>query len=171
MPVVHEGTERVFLGKIADLHTFTTKPTGVPPATGGSGLNVIENIHECFILPSGPGETRVLRFHILEMEVVFDTDTDTETVQVAPFMSRKNPANIEAGGSGGAYDQATDSDADTWGSFGRQTAYVDPLVQAGGNRLRFAVGSARYVAFACATGGSACDAYVYGIVERHGGIS
>lgn len=168
-----EGTERLFLGKLSSIDGLSPPTTELPPALPAGSLLYLENLYSFQIGPTTSAiseEIRQIRFHIIEVEFAFVTSGGVAYTQidVGAYLSRKNPTPA-------ARDMAVDSDADTWGCFGLQTAYATAAAGQG-KRLRFAVGGARYIALAGSSpsGGSGTrhvDAYVYGIVERHGAIS
>lgn len=140
-----EPARRVHLFTLVDLHTYTTKP-----ADGDvSGANVVENKWNVI----GPD---VYRFDVLEVDVLFDAPLNDVDIVVVPFLSRLNPT--------GQHNPQVETKGDSWGSYGPQTAYGNPLLQDGGNRIRIETGAAKYLALCARSGGDACDAEVYGIV-------
>lgn len=140
-----EPARRVHLFTLVDLQNYTTKP--LDDVT--SGTNVVENKWNV----QGPD---VYRFDVLEVDVLFDAPLNDASIVVVPFLSRMNPT--------GQQNPAIETKNDSWGSYGPQTAYGNPLLQDGGNRIRIETGAAKWLALCARAGGPACDAEVYGVV-------
>jgi hypothetical protein len=154
MPTFEESN-RYYLGEIV---VPATAPSGVPAASA----TVLENLME-FAIPLGStlpeAETRRARANVLLITFEFATITEED---VAIWFSRKNPAPYD-------YSPETDSDPDSWISYGAQEVFETPTL-VGGNAFQARVNGARFVTLQRLNGSSGTlTAKLYALADRLGG--